>query len=171
MCSFADAVLARFARPPANNPRLLPSSPRIHGRSCATSVKALPFLTFLCLLSARRRSCPLHTAQQPTEFNTCVFKLEVKNPADPADMPDPMPTGTSYAAGPRRTMNVFRCVLPRRRHPVRRERQFADFGFWESMIWGFGVGGHADRFHAVGTAPMLGSKRSDNTAKPLELPY
>ncbi|CAM9658549.1 unnamed protein product [Ectocarpus sp. 6 AP-2014] len=43
----------------------------------------------------------------PTEFNTCVFKLEVKNPADPADMPDPMPTGTSYAAGPRRTMNVF----------------------------------------------------------------
>ncbi|CAN0033639.1 unnamed protein product, partial [Ectocarpus sp. 13 AM-2016] len=43
----------------------------------------------------------------PTEFNTCVFKLEVKNPADAADMPDSMPTGTSYAAGPRRTMNVF----------------------------------------------------------------
>lgn len=45
---------------------------------------------------------------QPTEFNTCVFKLEVKNPSNPADVPDPMPKGTSYAAGPRRTMNVFR---------------------------------------------------------------
>ena len=47
---------------------------------------------------------------QPTEFNTCVFKLEIKNPSDPADMPDPMPRGTSYAAGPRRTMNVFRYI-------------------------------------------------------------
>lgn len=47
---------------------------------------------------------------QPTEFNTCVFKLEVKNPSDPADVPNPMPKGTSYAAGPRRTMNVFRYV-------------------------------------------------------------
>lgn len=45
---------------------------------------------------------------QPTEFNTCVFKLEVKNPADPADVPNPLPKGTSFAAGPRRTMNVFR---------------------------------------------------------------
>eukprot|EP00903_Cladosiphon_okamuranus_P005518 g5496.t1 len=44
---------------------------------------------------------------EPTEFNTCVFKLEVKNPSDPADVPNPLPKGTSYAAGPRRTMNVF----------------------------------------------------------------
>jgi len=45
---------------------------------------------------------------QSTEYNTCVFKLEVSNPSDPADVPNPMQKGTSYAAGPRRTMNVFR---------------------------------------------------------------
>lgn len=59
-----------------------------------------------------RFSPPVSGPPQATEFNTCVFKLEVKNPSDPADMPDPMPKGTSYAAGPRRTMNVFRyCLL------------------------------------------------------------
>lgn len=46
--------------------------------------------------------------QAATEYNTCVFKLEVKNPSNPADVPDPLPKGTKYAPGPRRTMNVFR---------------------------------------------------------------
>lgn len=67
---------------------------------CACRAVSFAFLTTIIL------SMPL--TPQPTEFNTCVFKLEVKNPSDPADMPDPMPKGTSYAAGPRRTMNVFR---------------------------------------------------------------
>lgn len=45
--------------------------------------------------------------EEATEFNTCVFKLEIKNPVNPADMPNPMPKGASYAAGPRRTLNIF----------------------------------------------------------------
>lgn len=70
------------------------------GSSCVSVIHSI------CLGSSHSyTNCLL---PQPTEFNTCVFKLEVKNPVDPADMPHPMPNGTSYAAGPRRTMNVFR---------------------------------------------------------------
>ncbi|CAN0467419.1 unnamed protein product [Ascophyllum nodosum] len=36
----------------------------------------------------------------PAEFNTCVFKLEVKHPASFEDMPDPLPKGTSMPPAP-----------------------------------------------------------------------
>eukprot|EP00904_Undaria_pinnatifida_P009873 jgi/Undpi1/6015/HiC_scaffold_2.g01289.m1 len=65
---------------------------------------------------------------EPTEFNTCVFKLEVKNPSDPADVPDPMPRGTSYAAGPRRTMNVFSGAMEWCPHGAQVERFEEDGG-------------------------------------------
>ncbi|CAM9341335.1 unnamed protein product [Discosporangium mesarthrocarpum] len=46
----------------------------------------------------------------PTEFNTAVFKIDVKNPAHQAE-PAELPRGTAYAAGPRQTLNVFSGAL------------------------------------------------------------
>ncbi|CAM9179157.1 unnamed protein product [Choristocarpus tenellus] len=49
-------------------------------------------------------------AENPTEFNTAVFKLDVKNPLHPVN-PESLPKGTVFAAGPQRTMNVMSGAL------------------------------------------------------------
>lgn len=90
-----------------------------------------------------------------------------KEPGGPGGHAGPYADGYELCGGAATDHERLQVCKPRRRHPVSRERQCADLGFWKSMIYGFGVGVHGGRFDTIGTAPMLGSKRSDNTSNPL----